>query len=191
MWSLPLAAVGSVLPEAARFGLLGPSHSPLDLALVAFQVRPRRLVVPVLLALVGSYIALTGAQRILAQRRAVESFEPVDAKIESSDYQTRGREGPSQTYKPEIAYEYEFDGETYRSETVFPGGNYDSRDEMGVRRLVDEHTVGDRVTAYVDPDDPDSSYLVEGELRTAWLFVAAGVVVLTIALGLVAYAMNL
>jgi len=191
MWSLPFAVVGSGLAEVVSTGAAGPALSSSDPAFVALQARPRRLVVPTLLALVGIYIAFTGAQRILAQRRAVKSFEPVDATVESSDFQARGRQGPSQTYKPEITYEYEYEGETYRSETVFPGGNYDSRDEVGVRRLVDEHNVGDRVTAYVDPADPETSYLVEGELRTAWLFVAAGGVVVAIALGLVAYALTL
>lgn len=155
------------------------------------QIQPRRLVFPTLFVLVGGYLAATGGQRIVVQRRAVESYEPVDATVEDSDFEARGREGPSQTFKPEITYEYEYDGKTYTSDTVFPGGNYDSRDEESVRRLVDNHNVGDDVTVYVDPDDPESSYLVEGELRTAMLFVVAGVVIVAAGVGLGAYALTL
>lgn len=162
-----------------------------DVAATALQVQPRRLVVPTLFAIIGLYLAYTGAERIVAQRRAVANFEPVEATVQSSDMSIRGREGPSQTYKPEIAYEYEYEGETYRSKTVYPGGNYDSRDEVGVRRLVDRHNAGDLVTAYVDPEDPETAYLVEGELRTAKLFVGAGALLVAFALGLAGYATTL
>lgn len=155
------------------------------------QLQPRRLVFPGLFAVIGLFLVYTGAERILTQRRALERYVPVEATVEDTDMSIRGREGPSQTYKPEITYEYEYDGESYRSKTVYPGGNYDSRDEVGVRRLVDNHNVGDTVEAFVDPDDPENSYLVEGELRTARLFVGAGILLVVVALGLVWYASTL
>lgn len=158
------------------------------LGTVVFQIQTRHLVVPLLLALIGTYLAYTGGERILRQRRAVATFEPVDATVTDSDLTTLGREGASQTYQPQITYRYEYDGTRYTSETVYPGGNYDSRDREGVLRLVDGHNAGDRVTAYVDPDAPDRSYLVAGELRTAGLFLGSGIVLVLVAIGLVAYA---
>lgn len=153
-------------------------------ASLPLQVQPVRLIIPSIFVLVGLYVAYAGTDRILTQRRAVRTYEPVDATVRSSSVGTRGKEGSSELFYPEIQYRYHYDGEEFASSTVYPGGNYDSQDRARIQQLVNGFEAGDSVTAYVDPADPESSYLVAGALTTAWVFVGGGLALVLLGVGL-------
>lgn len=153
-------------------------------AFVALQVPLHRLLVPGVIAVVGVYLAYAGGERVVTQKRAVRRFVAVDAMVKSSKVGTRGPEGKDRLYYPVIRYTYSYDGEEYESETVFPGGNYDTSDRERVKGVLDSYPINESATAYVDPEDPERSYLTEGDLTTAYFFLLGGVVLVLVAAGL-------
>lgn len=79
----------------------------------------------------------------------------VDVGIEEIDE----RRGTS--YRPDVEYGYEYDGSRYTSDNVFPPGifvrDYHSRQEASeITSLYEE---GENTTAYVDPSNPETSFL--------------------------------
>lgn len=79
--------------------------------------------------------------------------------------QGTGPGGPDKP-DPDVWYRYTYDGRTYTSNSVFPGGEIFGGDEGGVdgdwaRRIVSRYENRSSITVHVNPDEPDESYLVE------------------------------
>jgi hypothetical protein len=70
-------------------------------------------------------------------------------------------------YQPEIEYTYEYRGETYTSEQVFPGPTIRTySDRSNAQAVVRSHEPGTTVRAYVRPSDPGTAFLIKE--RTPW-----------------------
>lgn len=138
--------------------------SPYELFGVAFSG------ISLLFVGVGLYVAYAGFRKGRASSRRDE-FEPVRARVRSSElaeYRSSGagRHGTSSTrYRPEIEYEYTVDGETYTSDSVWPGEDLSGTDEEKRRAVVDRYPEGETVEAYYDPEDPAVAFL-ENESRS-------------------------
>jgi hypothetical protein len=92
---------------------------------------------------------------------------------------------------PEIAYEYDHDGESYRSETVFQNGAAVRMTPDDADTFLAEYTEGTETTVHVDPEDPTRSYLAPhpgwgGFRHVPAVYVLASVTgVLTVAAGVI------
>ncbi|SDE77828.1 DUF3592 domain-containing protein [Halorientalis regularis] len=62
-------------------------------------------------------------------------------------------------YRPVVVYEYEIDGETYRSDNFYPGSTYPPYTEAKARDRISGYESGETVTMFVDLDDPDRAFL--------------------------------
>lgn len=122
-----------------------------------------------------------------------KSWTATTAQVTSTDIEqnttthrdSNGRRSESTTYKPVVRYEYSVDGTTYTSDRVKIGGVNGSQDRAS--DVIARYPVGDEVTAYVAPGNPESAVLEQGADRTfVYLFGGIGglfTVVGVIALG--------
>lgn len=145
-----------------------------------------RLLMPGTFTIVGLGLLFIGGRKVLAARRAMRRSVETDGRVLSA----RLDEGPDRakrTYAPEVTYEYEYDDEEYSGGEVHPGGTWATGNKARMRDIVDTYRnrKGERVEVYVDPENPERSYLEEGVLWHAYLTLAAGLLTTTGGLALV------
>lgn len=102
-----------------------------------------------------------GGLYLQGQMPSGEATEATDATVLESDFTQRGS-GSEREFKIRVTYEYEVDGETYRSSNVKAGeASYTVDTRQSARELLDEQWAdGATIEAQVDPDDPETAYLV-------------------------------
>ncbi|WP_227133878.1 DUF3592 domain-containing protein [Halorubellus salinus] len=141
----------------------------------------RSLAAVVLMVVFGLVFAGVGGYLYVEERRAIENSEPVDATVVSAEVVVetdRDSDGDvTRSYRPDVVYRYEVDGESYEGDNVIPGPGSVSKGQGWANRVVDEHPPGANVTAYVDRDDPTTAFLVK-ERQTLFhaIFVGVGLV---------------
>lgn len=90
-----------------------------------------------------------------------DTYEPVRATVVTSQLT-----GPSGGTSAQIEYEYTVGGETYVSDSLYPGpltsggGPGSARDQDRIQELVNTYPEGKTVEAYYDPTDPSVSFLI-------------------------------
>lgn len=104
-----------------------------------------------------------------------KNWKPVPAVVEKSyldSFTTRTKSGRKTYYRIKISYTYSYNGATYR------GTEYDLTRSSGsgvtvgvsqMRRIVQSHPAGKRITCYVNPSNPRKA-LIDRELSAAYLF---------------------
>jgi len=141
----------------------------------------------VLLVVIG--VALAGGTWYMhqGQQDAVREHEPVEATVLSTsiDRTDEGADDDREvTFSPVVAYEYEVDGETYRSTTVRPAGMEKAYDgEREARAFLAEYEPGQQVTAYYDPAAPDEAFLVRETTGGLLRFTAVGALAAVLGVG--------
>ncbi len=94
------------------------------------------------------------------QTTLIDEAEEVEAVVLDTEIEEIEGRGGSSGYRPNVEYEYEYDGLTYTSDNVFPSGvferTYSTKDEA---RSVLSQYEEENTTAYVDPSDPETSFL--------------------------------
>jgi hypothetical protein len=85
----------------------------------------------------------------------------VDATVLSSEVDMTYDADQNRVYRPNVTYEYTYNGETYTSKSLFLRNNEISSSSRA-RGIVSDYSAGDETTAYVHPDDPDDAYLRDG-----------------------------
>lgn len=113
-------------------------------------------------------VALVGAggYSYVQQGQAVGDAVTVQATVDSAQVERIGSRR-SIDYEPEIEYTYEYRGETYTSEKVFPGPTirtYSNRSKA--QAVVRSYEPGTTVQAHVRPSAPGNAFLIRE--RTPW-----------------------
>lgn len=109
----------------------------------------------------------------------VQENVPTEAEVVDTDVEVQV-DDDDEEYNPVVVYEYEVDGETYRSDNTYPGQfTRWHGSESTARDVVDDHPVGSDVTVYYRPDDPGTAYLTndgwpDGTWMGAGYIVVAG-----------------
>jgi len=87
--------------------------------------------------------------------------EPIEATVTDAEYTQRGR-GSDRSFAIDVTYEYEVDGEVYTSSNVEAGTEgYTVGNQQGAQTLLEEQwQVGTTVEAMVNPESPETAYLV-------------------------------
>ena len=106
-------------------------------------------------------MAAHGYGEYQSQRATLDDAVEVEATVVESDVQSF-RDGDDGTvYRLTVTYEYEYEGERYEVSSFDTSGTkskeYDSQSDA--REALDEYPEGDRITAYVPPDDPGAAFL--------------------------------
>ena len=113
-------------------------------------------------------VALVGAggYGYVQQGQAVDDAVTVQATVDSARVE-RIDSRRSIDYEPEIEYTYEYQGETYTGEQVFPGPTIRTySDRSSAESVVLSYEPGTTVRAYVRPSAPSDAFLIRE--RTPW-----------------------
>lgn len=122
----------------------------------------RELATGVVLTLVGVGLLVAGGYTVYDAHQLTSSAEEVDAVVVDSRLDDiANREDEDKRYAPEVTYEYEYDGEAYTSDNVYPSWHEPGMSESAARSVVREHDEGETVTTHVTPDEPSEAYLIE------------------------------
>lgn len=132
--------------------------------------------------LIGGFIASTGVKALL-QGQASRSWPTVPGRVLESGLDASRSDKGRTTYRAEVLYEFQVDGQTYASNDIAVG-DYGSSDPKHGRRIANRYPKGAAVTVHYDPDDPETSLLEAGIQGQAFflpgfglLFFGAGLVV--------------
>ncbi len=121
---------------------------------------------------VGFFVGMDALREYRLQIDAFERFVPVEAKILRAEIAVRRNNNTNRnSYHPAIRYAYAVDGKVYKSRTYsYFQGNRGARSKA--EAIVAAHPVDARVTAYVDPSDPERAVLDNQRPVDAWKVMA-------------------
>jgi hypothetical protein len=124
----------------------------------------------------GVSLLRSGVATLRVSRRR-EEYEPTTARVLHSEVTVR-----NDNNVPVIEYEYTVAGETYKSDSVYPG-RVRTPDRPRTLDVVTDHPEGERVEAYYDPADPATAFLVDESAGSGVVATVAGLVLLGIGIG--------
>ena len=159
---------------------------------------PRVIVVTgILLLVVGVGLTAVGVMEYQSQVSALDEADEVEATITESEvllYEdefdstgTDDRYSDEREYRKHVEFEYEYEGQQYRSTNIDIAGTterYDEREDA--KAALAAYPDGGQVTAYVDPNEPDEAFLEAGIPITTYIllgfgtFLVAGAVVMAV-----------
>ena len=156
------------------------------------------VVLGLIFLLVGAGLYVYGPDQAAAEQERIDNSVEIDAEIIHSDVRTvRSGGSSSQTdsrsrddtdYQPEIEFSYEFEGETYYSDRMYPSSGPDRENRhRHAREVVDQYPEGQVVTAYVDPNHPDKAFLTREVSTTATEFRIGGAIFAVLGLALLGF----
>lgn len=142
---------------------------------------------PLALSAFGYFIVYLADWNTRRQRRLIDESEPVDAVVTSSRVGTT-TPGKSTAKAAHVTFEYEYDGRTYQSTHIRPGGTkYGSTGGSVARARAGRYDPGDEVTAHVPRSDPRLGFLedrVSARSHLVMKIIGWGIVVFGILLTL-------
>jgi len=159
-------------PEKGRRGGMGLPVQPPEpgMAMSVFV-----LLVGVGMVGVGAYTFATDTAAL--DDRVQVTAEITDTSVEEVDL-SRGRT----SYVPVVTFRYQFQGTSYTSNRIYPGDAEPQYEDISTaEERLSTYTVGERVTAYVDPDAPGEAYLEDSRSGQATGTVLVGVVICLLA----------
>jgi hypothetical protein len=124
-------------------------------------------------ALVGICLLFAGAGLYLIQwqARPLHNWIPVNATIQRIDSIKQNNDRGHSAQRPVILYSYPVGAVVYTTDRVTPTS--DVRDLSTVSTLARQLHEGQNITAYYDPLQPESAYLIRARHRVLYvLFVA-------------------
>jgi hypothetical protein len=124
----------------------------------------------------GVSLLRSGVATLRVSRRR-EAYEPTTARVLHSAVETR-----NDTNVPAIEYEYTVAGETYTSDSVYPG-QVRTPDRSKTLNVVTDHPEGERVEAYYDPANPAKAFLVDESAGSGVVATVVGLVFLGVGIG--------
>jgi len=106
-----------------------------------------------------------GTHTYVEQTDAIEAAEPVEVEVLDTEIERERRSSDSGSrykYTPVVEYRYEIDGETYTSDTVYPGGISQSESSRSAAEdEISDFVPGETAAGYAAPDSPEVSYLID------------------------------
>ena len=139
----------------------------------------------ILCLVLGLAVAGYGAYDYQQQQQALADAVEVDATVvETGVESSRGGSNPGVDYRPTVTFDYRYDGQNYTSHSVFASSttpDYDTRSAAAA--VLDSYEAGGVATAYVDPADPESAFLLRRESGGPLLAVGIGCVMSLLGLG--------
>lgn len=93
-----------------------------------------------------------------------------------NEYVSEQGQTTSIRYAVSLEYEYQVDGQTYTSQNIYPSDRdvISFSDQYSADQYLNEYSVGDALTIYYQPDDPEESYVekdVPGLILPIFMFI--------------------
>jgi hypothetical protein len=113
----------------------------------------------VLMLVLGLVFVSTGWVFYASSTEPLENAEQVTVTVQETRVdELSGDDG----YVPEVVYTYEYEGETYRSENLYPGVSGQSYpDREDARAAIEQYESNETATGYVDAENPGAAFLEE------------------------------
>ncbi|WP_324663445.1 DUF3592 domain-containing protein [Haloarcula sediminis] len=132
----------------------------------------------VVVLLFGLAIVCVGAYSYVSDSARLDGRVTVTAEVTGVGVEqvegSRGREA----YVPAVQFQYRFRGTGYTSDRLYPGRSQPQYDDRATaRERVSAYAVGERVTAYVDPEAPGAAFLEDARSGQATGAVIVGAIV--------------
>ena len=86
----------------------------------------------------------------------------------------RSSNSNSETYKPDITYRYEVDGQQYECTTVWFGSDVSTSNRSMAQDAVNQYPVNGEVVVYYDPQDPAIAVLQPGAFKMSYFYYLLG-----------------
>lgn len=124
----------------------------------------------VLAVFLGIFEAV-GLWTIARESWKLATYQPVTATVLGTDVEVDRTSGPSRstTYRPRVRYRYRVGNATYTSDVVTPLD--ESRGGHWAYDISARYATAEVVTAYYDPGDPESAFLLRSRSWVPWTFV--------------------
>jgi len=136
----------------------------------------------IVVLLVGLGIIGVGAYSYVTGSAALDNRVEVSAEVTDTGVQTVTTSRGRNAYVPVVRFQYRFQGTDYTSDSIYPDNlQREYEDRAGAESQLSAYTVGETVTAYVDPDRPGRAFLEDSRSGMAIGAVAAGAFVCLIA----------
>lgn len=126
-----------------------------------------------------------GYHLVQKQHHKISTFEPVSAEVKGTSIETvrsRDSEGRTRTsYKPIVNYTYVINGRQYSSGIVTPLD--ETMSHSSASDVINSYRKGQRIEAYVNPDDPTDAFLLREYTFFPYIFLLFPMLFLAIAAG--------
>ncbi len=122
--------------------------------------------------LISAVFVAVGTGMAWRQHRKITTYEPAAATVLSTRIErhvSHNKHGTSVTCKPIVNYRYEAGGKTRESGVVLPISQ--SSSHSWARSITDRYKPGQRTTAYYNPANPSSAFLLRQYTFFPYLFI--------------------
>ena len=136
-----------------------------------------------LISLLGGGIVYYAYRMHRKQQDALINSTNVLGTITRVDIESRTRPNRSRTYYPVVEYEYQYLGEQYTGDDMYPGtgwARFGHSDEADAHATIEAYDVGQEIPVYVHNNDPTRAFLRRDETtgRIKLIAIAGGMVLL-------------
>jgi len=101
-----------------------------------------------------------GTYSYSSQSAALDSTETIDATIVSTSIERINERRGTDDYSPQATFNYTYEGETYTSSHMYPGGvTHEFETKEDARAKLEGYEPGATVTAYVPTDSPGKAFV--------------------------------
>ena len=84
---------------------------------------------------------------------------------------SREQRSDDERYRPEVRFEYTFEGEHYESDRLYPETrSHTHSSRSAAQSTTSQYEVGTSVTAFVDPAHPDEAFLNDERTASAGFY---------------------
>jgi len=136
----------------------------------------------IVVLLVGLGLIGMGAYSYAADSAALENRVEVSAEITDTSVEAVESSRGRNAYVPVVTFQYRFQGTEYTSDRIYPGDAQPQyEEEATAASRLSAYTVGESVTAYVNPDAPGQAFLEDSRSGMATGAVIVGALVCVIA----------
>jgi hypothetical protein len=135
------------------------------------------LISNVVIIMVGIGLIIFGYNTFASQNQALENPVNVSATVTETGIAEESSRRGGTDYHPQIKYRYSFEGESYTSNNMHPGGQQpDSYNiESEARELVDEYSQGSEINVFVPPEKPGKAFIQPEKTNDPLIFIAIGI----------------
>ena len=115
-----------------------------------------------------------GVYSYQAQSTALENSVEINATVTAKNIDADpGRRGTD--YIPQVEYSYSFEDNEYTSDSVYPGPSSPSfGTERAARQEIQNYTVGENTTAYLNSENPSEAFLKNESTNTPFIIMIIG-----------------
>ena len=132
---------------------------------------------------VGYLVAYQMGSPLIEQAKASINWPTASGLVlESKVVRRRSNNSGRSTYSSKVSYQYQIEGKTFESKTVWFGGNISTSDRSMSHKIVKKYPANKKIVVHYNPEDPGIAVLEPGVFKTTyfyyllgWIFLCVGI----------------